>query len=135
MACLLGFSSTLSTTALIGGLRYNPTTSAALGANSLVGAHTPTAPPLHIDPCATQNTPDGVNAGVEFLRHRRPIPVGHAGRRFLLQQGQHPVAKRGVIFDRLARPQPVTQSSQPPQGEALAPLETEGMETLSSRAT
>src|SRR5207249_7732824 len=98
MACLLGFSSTLSTTALIGGLRYNPTTSAALGANSLVGAHTPTAPPLQIDPFATQNTPDGVNAGVEFLRHRRPIPVGHAGRRFLLQQGQHPVAKRGVIF-------------------------------------
>src|ERR1039457_6958269 len=35
MACMLGFSSTLSTTAFNGGFRYNPTTSAALGANSL----------------------------------------------------------------------------------------------------
>src|SRR5271169_2267783 len=32
---MLGFSSTLSTTAFNGGFRYSPTTSAALGANSL----------------------------------------------------------------------------------------------------
>ena len=34
MAWRLGFSSTLHTTALIGGFQYNATTSAALGANS-----------------------------------------------------------------------------------------------------
>jgi hypothetical protein len=31
---MLGFSSTLRTSAFSGGLRYNPTTSAELGANS-----------------------------------------------------------------------------------------------------
>jgi hypothetical protein len=40
----------------------------------------PTPPPLQIDSFAAQDAPDGVHAGVEFLRHRRPVPVGHAGR-------------------------------------------------------
>src|SRR5260370_41209530 len=73
---MLGFSSTLSTTAFTGGFRYNPTTSAALGSKLLVRTHAPTTPPLQVDPFAAQDAPDGVNAGVEYLRHRRPVPMG-----------------------------------------------------------
>src|SRR5260370_36180197 len=101
---MLGFSSTLSTTAFTGGFRYNPTTSAALGSKLLVGTHAPATPPLQVDSFAAQDAPDGVNAGVEFLRHRRTVPVGHAGWRWLLQRGQHLFAKRGVISDRLSWP-------------------------------
>src|SRR6202043_3736147 len=103
-AWMLGFSSTLSTTAFNGGVKYNPPTSAAFGANSLSVLTHQTASPLQIDSFAAQNTPDGMNAGVELFRYRRPVPVGHSRRRCLLQHGQYPVAKRSAISDRLARP-------------------------------
>ena len=38
-----------------------------------------------------------MNGGVEFLRHRRSVPVGHAGRRWFLQRGQYPFAKRFLV--------------------------------------
>src|SRR5579862_4593041 len=85
MACMLGFSSTLSTSAFTGGFKYSPTTSAAFRRKLFVGTHAPTAAPLQIDSFAAQNTPDGMNAGVELFRHRRPVPVGHADHRGLPQ--------------------------------------------------
>src|SRR5665213_3532672 len=94
---MLGFSSTLRTTAFNGGFRYSPTTSAALGANSL-SVLTHQLPPLQIDSFAAQNTPAGMNAGVELFRHRRPVPVGHAEGRRPLQHGEHPVAKCGAYL-------------------------------------
>src|ERR1019366_1084898 len=145
MAWILGFSSTLSTTAFSGGFRYKPTTSAAFGPNSLsVLTHQPwwlpsfesirpqtvvsteAAHPPQVDSLAAQNTPDGVDAAVEFLCHCRPIPMRHAGRRRLLQQRQYPVAKSGVVDNRLARSRLVPQSSQSPQCEAPAPLRNGG---------
>src|SRR6516162_7271320 len=83
MAWRLGFSSTLHTTALIGGFPYHATTSAALGANSWSATHAPTASPLQIDSFAAQNTPDGGNARAEFFRDRRTVPMGPAGWRCL----------------------------------------------------
>ena len=104
---MLGFSSTLSTQAFNGGLRYNATTTAAFGRKLLVGADAPTAPPLPVDALATENTSDNGNAGLQLFRYRWPIPVGHTARRRLLQQFEHPVAKRRVILDGLAGSQPI----------------------------
>jgi hypothetical protein len=79
MTCMLGFSSTLSTTAFTGGFRYNPHRFGSLGSKLFVRTHTPTASPLQIDSLATQNAPDGVHAGVETLCRRRPVPMDMPG--------------------------------------------------------
>jgi len=99
--CMPGFSSALSNTVFNGGFRYGPTTPAALGSELFVGASTSTAPFLQTDSFAAQNTPNRMNAGAELLRNGWPVPVGHGGRRRLLQQSQHPFAERRVIPDRL----------------------------------
>jgi hypothetical protein len=70
-------------------------------------AYAPTAPPLQVNSFATQHTPHSMKAGVQLFRHRRPVPVGHAGRRRLLQSRWHPVAKCSVLLDGLARSWPI----------------------------
>jgi hypothetical protein len=53
---------------------------------------------LRIVPNGVLDPTPVANAGGQLFRHRWPIAVGHAGRR-LIQQRQHPIAKRTVIFD------------------------------------
>ncbi len=78
-----------------------------LASEVLIRTHAPTAHSLQVNAFTAQHTPHGMDAGAEFLGHRRPIPVRHAGRRRLLQQSQHALTKRVVVSDGFAGPRPV----------------------------